>query len=197
MLRIAAGLFKGQTLRTPPGGIRPTETKVRQALYNILGSFVEGARVIDGFAGSGSLGLEALSRGAAFVAFIESDTDAVLCLRDNLDRLKADVPRDAWRIVHLDAERGLRQLAKLEPPFDLILLDPPYRTEEGKKALNTVVECAMLAPAGMLVIEHDRETLPPSVIGPVRQWKQHRYGDTVLSFYRRGDGASDSLAVPA
>ena len=196
MLRISAGLFKGRTLQTPPG-IRATETKVRQALYNILGSFVEGARVIDGFAGSGSLGLEALSRGAAFAAFIESDTEAVLCLRDNLERLGGELQREVWRVVHFDAERGLRQLAKTEPPFDLILLDPPYRTEEGKKALNTIVECAMLAPAGMLVIEHDRGTSLPSVIGPVQQWKQHRYGDTVLSFYRRSDRTSNPLAVPA
>lgn len=183
--RIAAGTLKGVPLIVPPG-VRATSSKVRQALFNILGDLVEGARVIDGFAGSGALGLEALSRGAAFVAFIESDTEAVLAIRDNLARLApapVQAPRRS-RLLHLEAEPGLRQLAKDEAPFDLILLDPPYRTEEGKKSLSVIVECAMLVPAGIVAIEHDLKTALPASIGPLRQMKQHRYGDTVLSFYQ-------------
>ena len=184
MLRIIGGAFRGMTLETPRS-IRATETKVRQALYNILGPGVEGARVLDVFAGSGAVGLEALSRGAEFAAFIESDTEAVMSIRDTLLRLGPDLPREAWRLVHLDVERGLRQLARAEPPFDVIFLDPPYRTEEGKKALNSVVQYAMLAPAGIIVLEHDQRTTLPLSVGFVRQWKRHRYGDTVLSFYRQ------------
>jgi len=183
MLRIAAGAFKGVPLVVPPQ-LRATETKVRQALFNILGAFVEGGRVIDAFAGSGSLGLEALSRGAEFVAFIESDTEAALAIRDNLERLSDQVSREAWRLLHLDVERGLHQLAKDEAPFDVVLLDPPYRGDEGRKALNTVGECAIVAPDGIVAIEHHRRTILPSAIGPLQQQKQHRYGDTVLSFYR-------------
>ena len=151
MPHISAGQFKGTPLIIPTQ-LRATETKVRQALFNILGASIEGVRVIDGFAGSGALGLEALSRGAMFVAFIESDTDGVMAIRDNLTRLEPDLARDAWRLLHLEVERGLRELAQSESPFDLILLDPPYRTEEGKKALNTVVDCAILTPAGLVVI---------------------------------------------
>ncbi len=183
MLRITGGQFKGLALAAPKT-IRATEAKVRQALFNILGAFVEGARVLDGFAGSGALGVEALSRGAAFVAFIESDTEAVLSIRDTLQRLDAEVPRSAWRVLHLDFERALRQLAQAEPPFDLILLDPPYRSDEGKKALNAVGEYAMLAPAGLLVLEHDQRTAVPATSGPLEQHTRHRYGDTVLSFYQ-------------
>ena len=183
MSRIIGGAFKGLSLMTPPH-IRATEAKVRQALFNILGPCVEGARVVDGFAGSGALGLEALSRGAAFVAFIESDTDAVMSIRDNLARLGFELPREAWRILHLEVERGLRQLAKAQPPFDLVLFDPPYRSDEAKKALNSVVDYAMLAPAGIVAIEHDQRTELPPAVGPLRQLKRHRYGDTVLSFYR-------------
>ncbi|MBI3011853.1 MAG: 16S rRNA (guanine(966)-N(2))-methyltransferase RsmD [Candidatus Omnitrophica bacterium] len=182
MLRITGGKFKGLQLTTPRQ-IRATEAKVRQALFNILGSSIEGARVIDGFAGSGALGLEALSRDASFVAFIEADPDALINIRGNLDRVAGELPRSAWRIVHLDVERGLRQLAKAEPPFDVMMFDPPYRSGEGKKALNTVVECAMLAPAGLVAIEHDRRTTLPSSVGPLQQRARHRYGDTVLSFY--------------
>ena len=183
MVRITGGRFRGLSLVTPRH-IRATEAKVRQALFNILGDSVEDARVVDGFAGSGALGLEALSRGAAFVAFIESDTEAVLSIRDNLDRLGSEIPRSAWRLLHLEIKRGLRQLAKAEPPFDLVLCDPPYRTEDAKKALNTVVDCAILAAGGMVVIEHDQRTVLPSSVGPLQQSRRHRYGDTVLSFYR-------------
>ena len=185
MLRIAAGQFKGLGLSAPKS-VRATEAKVRQALFNILGPSIQGARVVDGYAGSGALGLEALSRGAAFVAFIESDTDAVLSIRDNLARLEGDLPRSVWRLLHLEVERGLQELAKTEPPFDAILLDPPYGSDEAKKALNAVAGCAMLAPAGIVAIEHDRRTELPSSIGPLRQCKRHRYGDTVLSFYQAG-----------
>jgi 16S rRNA (guanine(966)-N(2))-methyltransferase RsmD len=183
MSRITGGLFKGRTLLIPPQ-IRATEAKVRQALFNILGQTLQGARVIDAFAGSGALGFEALSRGASFVAFIDSDPEAILSIRDNLARLERELPRSAWRVLHLDVERGLRQLAKDERPFDVIFFDPPYRTEEGKKALNTVVEYAMLAAAGLAVVEHDRRTVLPPSIGLLQQRTQHRYGDTVLSFYQ-------------
>ena len=81
-------------------------------------------------------------------------------------------------------ERGLRQLAKDERPFDVILLDPPYGSDEGKKALNAVVGCAMLAPSGIVVFEHDSRPTLPSSIGPLQQRTRHRYGDTVLSFYQ-------------
>ncbi|PIQ84287.1 MAG: 16S rRNA (guanine(966)-N(2))-methyltransferase RsmD [Candidatus Omnitrophica bacterium CG11_big_fil_rev_8_21_14_0_20_63_9] len=184
MSRITGGEFKGFTLKIP-GKLRATEAKVRQALFNILGSFIEGARVVDGFAGSGALGCEALSRGAEFVAFIESDGEAAVTIRDNLAKLSPEVPPEAWRVLNLDIERGFRTLAEREAPFDVVLLDPPYRADQGKKALNALVDCAILAPTGLVAVEHERRAILPVTIGPLSQWKQHRYGDTVLSFYRR------------
>ena len=183
MLRIAAGAWKGQTLAAPRT-LRATEAKVRQAFFNIMGQAVDGARMLDGFAGSGAMGLEALSRGAAFAAFIESDTEAVLCLRDNLERFGLALPRGAWRVLHLDIERGLRELSGAEPPFDIVFFDPPYRSDDGKKALNALDECAILAPTGIAAIEHHHRTELPASVGTLQQWKRHRYGDTVLSFYR-------------
>ncbi len=183
MLRISAGQFRGIQLEVPKR-IRATEGKVRQALFNILGEVIIGARVLDGYAGSGALGLEALSRGAAFAAFVEEDTDGILAIRANLDRLAHELPREAWRVVHMDFVRGARQLARVEAPFDLILLDPPYRADEAKKALNAVVDCAILAPTGLVILEHDQRTTPPATWGPLTHGKRHRYGDTVLSFYQ-------------
>ena len=186
MSRITGGRFKGIALIAPKR-IRATEAKVRQALFNILGPSIEGARVLDGFAGSGAIGLEALSRKAAFVAFIEEDGEAIVSIRDNLERIGAEVPRAAWRVLHMDIERGLRHAATVERPFDVIVLDPPYRSVEGKKALNTVVDCAMLAPAGLVILEHDQRSVRLPSVGPLQQCRQHRYGDTVLSFYQASE----------
>jgi len=183
MLRITGGQFKGIPLRAP-GSIRATAAKVRQALFNILGQVIEGSRVLDAYAGSGALGFEALSRGAAFVAFLDSSADAVIGIRDTLARLGAETPRSAWRVMHLALEQGLAELAASEPPLDLVLLDPPYGAEEGKKALNSVARYAILAPAGIVVIEHHQRTALPEASGSLQQFKRHRYGDTVLSFYR-------------
>ncbi len=181
--RITAGLFRGLSLVMPPE-IRATESKVRQALFNILGESIRGARVIDGFAGSGVLGIEAFSRGAAFVAFIEQDGTCVVSIRDNLARLDPELPSQAWRVLHMDVVRGFHEVAASEPPFDVVLLDPPYRTDDGKKALIALSQYAMLAPTSIVVIEHERWTVLPLVSGPLHQRTQHRYGDTVLSFYQ-------------
>ena len=182
MVRVGAGQFKGTVLATPPG-IRATGAKVRLALFNILGDSIAGARVLDVFAGSGALGIEALSRGAAFAAFVEADTQAVLAIRDNLDRLGPDLPRDAWRVVHQDAVQGLASLAGREAPFDVAIVDPPYRTDDAINALNALVEYAMLTRLGIAVVEHDQRTSLPETVGRLRQGKRHRYGDTVLSLY--------------
>ncbi len=182
MIHVSAGDYKGMRLEAPRH-IRPTEGQVRQALFNILAGVIPGARVLDGYAGSGALGIEALSRGAAFAAFVEQDTECILAIRDNLSKLH-DLPRSAWRVVQGDMERALRQLSELEKPFDVILFDPPYKTDEAIKALQQVVQYAMIAPTGILVIEHDRRTELPKIAGPIKQLKQHRYGETVLSFYQ-------------
>lgn len=183
MLRITGGRFKGVPLHAPQH-VRATSAKVRQALYNILSPLGEGLRILDGFAGSGALGFEALSRGAAFVAFIDSAADAVISIRDTLSRLGSEVPRSAWRVMHLEIDQGLAELSASEPPFDVVLFDPPYGADEAKKALNSVVRYAILAPAGIVVIEHHQWTALPPASGPLHQFKRHRYGDTVLSFYR-------------
>jgi 16S rRNA (guanine(966)-N(2))-methyltransferase RsmD len=183
MVRLTGGLWKGRRLAAPQA-VRATAAKVRLALFNILRDAIDGARVLDGFAGSGAVGLDALSRGAAFVAFVEQDTESVLAIRENLERLSPELPRQAWRLIHQEFERGVRELAKSEAPFDVIWLDPPYRSDEGKNALNALAEHAILAPAGIVAVEHYSRTALPGSVGPLQRWKQHRYGDTVLSFYR-------------
>ncbi|MBI3324626.1 MAG: 16S rRNA (guanine(966)-N(2))-methyltransferase RsmD [Candidatus Omnitrophica bacterium] len=186
MLRITGGQWRGQLFATP-SHIRATEQKVRQALFNILQARTPGARVLDGFAGSGALGLEALSRGASFAAFLESHPACVRALRANLSRI--DSARSL--LVPGDLFHTLPTLSRRHAPFDVILVDPPYEADLEKKVLNEVTRCGILAPAGLLCVEHASRSEPPKSAGSLRLTKQHRYGGTVLSFYEREDHASD------
>ncbi len=183
MARIAAGALKGLQL-TVPRHIRATEEKVRQALFNILGESVEGARVLDGFAGSGALGLEALSRGAAGVIFLEAHPACLSAIRENLARVPSGRVTAQMEVRRGDALRSLQALGQAGERVDLILLDPPYDGDWGKKALNAASACGILAPSGTLCLEHARQSVLPMTVGPLALRKQHRYGDTVLSFYQ-------------
>lgn len=182
MAYILAGALKGMRLAVPPH-IRATEAKVRLALFNVLQAATEGARILDGCAGSGALGLEAASRGASSAVFVESDPRCLHAIRENLVRARVKGLQAPAEIVRADLIRGLRLLAGRGNVFDLMLLDPPYRDAVGKKALNTVAGCAMLAPAGILCLEHAARDVVPSEVGTLTLAKQHRYGGTVLSFY--------------
>jgi len=184
MLRISGGEWKGHHFATP-GHIRATEQKVRQALFNILQARIPGARVLDGFAGSGALGLEALSRGARSVLFMEADPVCVRVLQANLSR----IDRSRCELVRGDVLRNLRRVAQAHPPFDVVLFDPPYDAGLEKKVLNAVQGCAILAPAGIVCVEHASRDEPPRSLGSLTLTKQHRYGGTVLSFYQ--DNAGD------
>jgi len=182
MPRIAAGALKGLTIRAPRR-IRPTGDKVRQALFNILGPRVPGARVLDGFAGSGALGIEALSRGAARVVFLEGQPACAAAIRDTLSRIRPGTVAGHGEVMRGNVLRSLQTLGRRRERFDLILLDPPYEGAWGRKTLNAVAECAILPPAGFLCLEHARANQPPSQIGPLTLTRQHWYGDTGLSFY--------------
>ena len=183
MLRITTGSLKGCVFEAPRH-IRATEGKVRQALFNILGERVAQARVIDGFAGSGMFGLEALSRGAKLVVFLEAHPVCLRVIRANLARLDPLAVDGRWELASGDALHRLRQLAGREPPFDIIILDPPYERLWGKKALKVVGDCGILSLAGVLCVEHARRDELPPRAGPLAIAKQHRYGETVLSFYQ-------------
>lgn len=182
MVRITTGSLKGFVV-TVPRHIRATEGKVRQALFNILGSRVVGAQVIDGFAGSGALGLEALSRGAGFVAFLERHPLCARTIQGNLDRITPGAVSGRWLIVRGDALQSMRSLASQSGPFDVVLLDPPYAGGMGKKALQSVAECAILARTGIVCLEHAHRRQAQPAVGSLTLTTQHRYGETVLSFY--------------
>jgi 16S rRNA (guanine(966)-N(2))-methyltransferase RsmD len=176
-MRIIAGQNRGRRLRGPVGaGVRPTSDRLRETLFNILRGRVEGARVLDGFAGTGAMGLEALSRGAAHVTFVERDRRALEVLRQNVEACSAG---DACVIIRDDfVGFGARHGAG---PYDLVIVDPPY--DPGPTEPILLEAAARLAPAGVLVVEHDRRHAVPEAAGGVPRRRGVIAGDSALAFY--------------
>jgi 16S rRNA (guanine966-N2)-methyltransferase len=175
-VRIVAGRWGGRRLIAPRGdAVRPTADRVREALFSILGARVQGARVLDLFAGSGALGLEALSRGAAEATFVDSAAASVAAVRANLEALggEAEVRRS-------DALRFVRAAAGEAQHYDLVLLDPPYRLAERLGRELSEVLPGVLAPAALVVCESDRRAPLPLDL-PLRD--ERRYGDTLIRIH--------------
>jgi 16S rRNA (guanine966-N2)-methyltransferase len=176
-MRIVGGTLGGRVIRAPAGAAtRPTSEKVRQAIFNILPG-VENAHVLDLFAGSGALGLEALSRGAARAVFVEQAKPALAALRANIDALAVS---ERAQVVTGDAVAAARS-APAEP-WRLVFVDPPYRSDLAVRAVQAIPP-ASLAPGAVVVIEHDRRNAPPDALGSLLRTDQRRYGDTFVSFY--------------
>ncbi len=174
--RVIAGRFGGRRLQAPPGAAtRPTADRVREALFSILGARVEGADVLDLFAGSGALGLEALSRGAGRATFVDTAPAALKALRANLAALGADA-----EVVRADALRWLRAASGGARQYDLVFLDPPYRRAEALGAPLSDLLPAVLAPGALVVAESDRRSPLELTIHPT---DERRYGDTLIRIH--------------
>ena len=176
-MRIIAGTHKGRTLKTPKWeGLRPTSDKLRETLFNILAPRIDGARVLDVFAGSGAVALEALSRGAAAATCIDSDRRAAKLIEENAalcgERNRCAIIRDV-------VERALRRPVP-GGPFDIIVLDPPY----DYAALDAAVQDAgsQRAAGGLVVLEHATRVTPPAAAG-LALTRTVKSGDSALSFY--------------
>jgi 16S rRNA (guanine966-N2)-methyltransferase len=175
-VRIVAGRWGGRRLIAPRGdAVRPTADRVREALFSILGESVQDARVLDLFAGSGALGLEALSRGAAAATFVDSAAASVAAVKANLETLggEAEVRRG-------DAVRFLRGASGEAREYDLVLLDPPYRLAERLGRELSEALPGVLAPSALVVSESDRRAPLPLDL-PLRD--ERRYGDTLIRIH--------------
>jgi len=179
-MRIIAGASKGRKLATPKSqSIRPTSDRVKESLFNILGSEVEGKVVLDLFAGTGNLGIEALSRGAERVIFVEKGRKALQLIQRNIAQIGLEgrveiIPRDANRAIGILMEKG--------EIFDLILMDPPYEKGLIKRTLLKLISHPIYATGSILVIEHDRREPMPDTLEGWNLVRERRLGDTVISF---------------
>lgn len=195
-MRIVAGQLGGRVLRAPAGAAtRPTSERVRQAVFNILGAPPPGTRVLDLFAGSGAMGIEALSRGADDATFVDAGRPALAALRANLVDLGVS---DRARVVPGDALTFVRR-APAEPTWRWVFVDPPYRTELARQILDALGDGGCLTGDAIVVVEHDRRNPPADSHGSLVRTDSRKYGDTVIAmFQRRAEAtpASEPLEVP-
>jgi 16S rRNA (guanine966-N2)-methyltransferase len=178
-MRITSGEFGGRVLRAPAGSAtRPTSERVRQAIFNTLGTPADGCRVLDLFAGSGAMGLEALSRGAARCTFVDSARNAITTLKQNIATLDLS---GRCEILSIDALAAI-QIASTKP-WHWVFIDPPYRTDLAQQC-GLQLTTSHLAEDAVVVIEHDRRNPPTELLGALTRTDLRRYGDTEVSYYQ-------------
>jgi len=186
-MRIIAGSARGRTIQAPKGDqTRPTLDRVRESLFGILQMKTPGSRVLDLFAGSGSLGLEALSRGAEYALFNDRDGKCCAVIRQNLQQLRFS---DRAVVLQLDAMRAIERI-KEDEAFDIVFLDPPYR-EGGLSAAEALFRSGCVAEDGILVLEHDGKEPPEGISGLMERYDLRRYGDVGLAFFRHDPGKGE------
>jgi len=180
-LRVIAGEYKGRRLDCIEGmEIRPTTDKVKESLFNILGNIVIDSTFLDLFGGTGGIGIEALSRGAKYVAFIDANVKSIKVLKGNLDHLNI---KDNVEVFHTDYTTAISKLYKYKKQFDIIFIDPPYRVGIAESALEEINKNPILSQSGLIIVEHDSKKDMPQRVGKLYLFRIKQYGNTALSFY--------------
>ena len=178
-MRIISGKYKSRRLKaTPPTGIRPTSDKLRETLFNILSVRVDDAAFLDGCAGVGAVGIEAISRGASIVHFVDQSRKACQMIRENLKTLEIE---EGFKVMEMDL---VRALSTLNAAFDIAFIDPPYDREDLYEAvLERFGSSAWLTPGSILVLEHSKRKVLPDSSGNVQKIRSLVQGDAALAFY--------------
>ncbi|MBM2831327.1 MAG: rsmD [Dehalococcoidia bacterium] len=177
-MRVIAGAAKGRVLKVPRVAVRPTTGLVKGALFAILGSKIQDAHVLDLFAGSGALGIEALSRGAAWVDFVEQERDSCSVIRENLKATGLDTQ------AHVYCCKAARALAFLDRKYDVVLLDPPYADPSLEGMLAWLASSAVVKPATVLVVAHSSRRRLGDSYGPFAKVRERCHGDTCISLFK-------------
>lgn len=183
-MRVISGALKGRRLAAVPGAsTRPTSDKVKESIFNVIGPYFDGGSVLDLFAGTGSLGIEALSRGMDSAVFIDRDPKALQTVRKNIEACRLE---DRARIFRNDARKAIFVLAKKKECFDLVFLDPPYRLDVVPELAAALIGRNLVRETAVIVAEHSADRELPERIESFFRWKSVTYGDTAVSFYRKG-----------
>ena len=190
-MRVITGSARGRRLGELEGmETRPTTDRVKEGLFNIIQFDIEGRKVLDLFAGTGQLGIECLSRGAASAVFVDRRADAVKLIRENL---KVTDLTDRARVVAGDSVEYLKSVRE---KFDLILLDPPYAAGLLEPVIAHIARFDILAPHGIIVAEHPAGTVLPALSAPYRPHRTYRYGRIGLTVYRRSGNEKNEEQAP-
>lgn len=197
-MRVIAGTFRGRRLTAPKGNrlVRPTTDRVKESVFSILREQVVDANFLDLCAGTGSIGVEALSRGAKHVTFLDRDPRCIAIIERNLDVCGLTTESDTrYYLLCRDILKGIAYLHKREVVFDVIYFDPPYGTgledssqrsiELYTSSLVLLAETTLLANSGTLLVEHAKQVVLHDTVGNLSRNRQARYGDTVVSFYEK------------
>src|SRR2546429_817973 len=183
-MRVIAGNYRGRTLRSPPSmQVRPTSDRLRETLFNILAPRIEGGRFLDLCAGSGAVGIEALSRGAAHVTFVDQSSGMCALIEKNLYTLGVE---DEVEVVHAEASEFLRRYARKQAlVFDIVFFDPPYATDyEGVLKYLGEHAARLLAEEGLVIVEHHTKRDLKEKFSRVHRYRTLKQGDSLLSFYQ-------------
>jgi 16S rRNA (guanine(966)-N(2))-methyltransferase RsmD len=184
-MRVIAGSMKGRRLVAPRGlATRPTADQVRIALMDTLTPWLPGARMLDLYAGAGSVGLEALSRGAAHVTFVERDARAFAALEENVAALGL---AGSTRRLRLEVGRALARLTAEGARFSIVFLDPPYEPDLAGETLERLGASALTEAGALVIAQHFTKRPPPEAVGTLAAFRARRFGETTLTFFRAGE----------
>jgi 16S rRNA (guanine966-N2)-methyltransferase len=183
-MRVIAGQYRSRPLTAPPGDdTRPTSDRLRETLFNVIALQVAGSTFVDVYAGSGAVGIEALSRGARQVYFLESGKKAARTIRENLRSLSIS---EGFEVMEREAAQSLRLLEAQGVSCEVIFVDPPYAHHGAyEQTLGFISQSELLAQGGMVIAEHDKRHDPGDTFGALTRYRTLNQGDAVLSFYKR------------
>ncbi|MEP6919967.1 MAG: 16S rRNA (guanine(966)-N(2))-methyltransferase RsmD [bacterium] len=183
-MRVIAGNYRGRTLKSPPSlQVRPTSDRLRETLFNVLAPRIQGARVLDLCAGSGAVGIEALSRNASHVTFVDRSAQMCALIASNLELCR--IPEEESEVVKAEASDFLRSAVRREQgPWSIVFFDPPYADDYlGALELLAAHSKQLLDGEGLLVVEHQHKNQLPDQVGNLRRQRLLKQGDSALSFY--------------
>ena len=182
-MRVITGQAGGRKLKAPKGmDTRPTSDRTKESLFNIIGQRIIDATFLDLYAGTGAIGIEAISRGALKAVFVENNPRAIRIIRDNLNSTGL---ADMAEVISREVDVAIQTLSKGPRKFDIIFLDPPYLRDLVQKSLVTLDKNKILATEGLVITESSKLDTLPEKAGSLEMLRQEKYGDTILSFYQQ------------
>jgi 16S rRNA (guanine966-N2)-methyltransferase len=185
---VIAGLYRGRRLQTVPGlDTRPTSDRLRETLFNVLSPCIQGSNFLDICAGSGAVGIEALSRGAARVTFVERARTNCSIISENLRLIDAE---ESATVINQDAVSAVRLLINRGDRFDLVFFDPPYASDLYSDVIQLFAPDNLLREDGMLIVEHARKTPPERRYGNLGIYRELKQGESAIAFYKKESGQS-------
>ena len=181
-LRVISGKARGLKLDTPKNqDVRPTTDRVKESLFNMINSYIMDSNILDLFAGTGSLGIECLSRGAKNCVFVDKSKDSINIVRSNVKKARVE---NESTILNVDFKDAVKRLSTQNQKFDVIFMDPPYYENMFIECLKSIDEFNLLDEDGIIVVEHDTKDLFEESIGRLNKSREKKYGNTTLTFYK-------------